>query len=129
MLPKRALALIREYSKPLTRTDWRNGSLTASLILKSTIMIYINKTIKHQLTIESDNPYSCEQFKRKFNHIFEYTGNYIQKYGEALLIYTHPYLDNPPYANFYFYAKYYLKDTKHLVLYCRNYYEYKYLKN
>ena len=130
MLPLRVLALIREYSKPLTRADWRNGSPTSFLILRSNIMVYINKTIKYQLTIENGNPYSCERFKRTFNAIFEYTGiNYIQTYGELLLIYTHPYLDKPSYANFYLYAKYYLKDTKHLVLHFRNYYEYKYLKN
>lgn len=37
MLPPRALALISEYSKPLTRYDWRNGSRHAK-IFKNILM-------------------------------------------------------------------------------------------
>jgi len=132
-LPLRALYLIREFSKPLTHPNWRNGSLTAPLISNSTIMKYINKTIKYQLGVEmaNGNMTSFDRFKLNFNQVFEYTEiNYIQTYGEDLLIYTHPYLYYPSYANFYLYAKYYLKDTKHLMLcYYKKKYEYMYLKN
>ena len=51
-------------------------------------------------------------------------------YGEEILIYTHPYLYYPSYANFYLYAKYYLKDTGHLILgNVLDKYAYKYIKN
>ena len=110
MLPHRARKLISEFSKPITRPDWRSGTPLAKLITESPIMVYINKTIKHQLMIEINGTvYSLDRLKLKFNKILEYSGNYIHMYGEELLIYTHPYLYYPSYANFYLYAKYYLK--------------------
>ena len=131
MLPHRARKLISEFSKPITRPDWRSGTPLAKLITESPIMVYINKTIKHQLMIEINGTvYSLDRLKLKFNKILEYSGNYIHMYGEELLIYTHPYLYYPSYANFYLYAKYYLKNTGHLILSnVLNRYEYKYLKN
>ena len=127
MLPHRARKLISELSKPITRPDWRSGTPLAKLITESPIMVYINKTIKHQLMIEINGTvYSLDRLKLKFNKILEYSGNYIHMYGEELLIYTHPYLYYPSYANFYLYAKY----TGHLILSnVLNRYEYKYLKN
>ena len=131
MLHHRARKLISEFSKPITRPDWRSGTPLAKLITESPIMVYINKTIKHQLMIEINGTvYSLDRLKLKFNKILEYSGNYIHMYGEELLIYTHPYLYYPSYANFYLYAKYYLKNTGHLILSnVLNRYEYKYLKN
>jgi len=120
MLPCRAIALIREYSKPITSPHWRQGSPLANLIRQSTIMSYINKTIKYQLNkeLDSDKVYALGrvELEKKFNKIITYTGNYIQQYGEDLLMHTHLYLYNPPDANFYLYAKLYLKYTGHLVL-------------
>ena len=136
MLPHRAIALIREYSKPITRPDWRQGTPLANLILKSPIMIYINKSIMCHLDKEmnSDNVYHVGRLESRFYKIFTYTGNYIQLYGEDLLLYTHPYLYYPPDANFYLYAKEYLKNIRKLqITKCKRnghfWYEYIYVKN
>jgi len=119
MLPRHALTLIHDYSKPLTRPNWRLGTPLATLISQSFIMLYINKIIKQQLDeSDSDKLYALSRvgLEKKFNKIITYTGNYIQQYGEDLLMHTHPYLYNPPDANFYLYAKLYLKNTGNLVL-------------
>jgi len=119
MLPDRAVALIREYSKPLTCPHWRRGSPLANLILESPIMLSINNYITRHLDSElnSTNPYHICRLESKFYKInMYYAGNYIQRYGEDLLLYTHPYLYYPPHANFYLYAKYYLKNTGHLQI-------------
>jgi len=119
MLPDRAVALIREYSKPITSPYWRQGSPLANLILESPIMLRINNYITRHLDAElnSTNPYHIGRLESKFYKItMYYAGNYIQRYGEDLLLYTHPYLYYPPHANFYLYAKEYLKNIRKLQI-------------
>ena len=47
--PKRVVQLITEYSKPLTRPNWRNGTKHAKLFNQSYIMQSIIINIKFEL--------------------------------------------------------------------------------
>ena len=128
MLPKRALALIREYSKPLTRPNWRDGVSHALLIKQSSAMKYMIRQIQKEIQyINIKNSYAL-----------------LFNYGETIF---NPkemrrcereikdfYLNKMSCINFYRYAKKFLKNTSNLQFesYHLNgikYYEYVFIKN
>jgi hypothetical protein len=49
-LPQRALAIIRDYSKPLTRPDWRNGAIYNNLFKYHPIMIETFDVLQRRVT-------------------------------------------------------------------------------
>lgn len=49
-LPQRALALIHDYSKPLTRPDWRNGSNCVGSFKYNPIMIETFDVLQRRVT-------------------------------------------------------------------------------
>ena len=123
MLPSRALNLIREYSKPVTRFDWRKGALHAPLITNSPYMNIIRDCVKFELVRIRNNIYNkpfLKQMENLFSGIYDYDDiNYIQKYGEELLIFItfNYYTENTEkYINFYYYSKQLLTDTYKLRL-------------
>lgn len=96
-LPLSAKKLIREYSKPVTRPDWRNGS-------------YCNNTFKFCAT----NKYLHNIFLKYYNCLNDYTQskyNQIESvdsimdtiniYGESIFN-TYPYSTLLIYHNYYF---------------------------
>ena len=81
-LPFRALHLINEYSKPLTRPDWR----TCSRLMPIEEYIYtINYCINHNkntklLNLISSNMTNSD-FYKAYNHIYYYgIDSYVLKY-------------------------------------------------
>jgi hypothetical protein len=109
--PKNVIQLIREYSKPLTRPNWRNGTKHATLFKQCYIMQSININIKFELnSIELfANKQLLEQLKNKYGNIFNYSGYYyIQQFGEEILSFLYPFYYKPPITNFYSYAQNYL---------------------
>jgi hypothetical protein len=130
MLPIRALFLIREYSKPITHPNWRQGTSHALLLKQSPIMKYIIRQIKNEIT----NFRTSNLLQFKFGPtIFIPDQQYIQQYGEELL-YHIIYFDKPAYINFYTYAKKFLKPTskfyyKSYFVNSKKYYEYVFIKN
>jgi len=129
-LPKNVLQLIREYSKPLTRVNWRDGVQHALFIHECIIMKYITRQIKNEITKFR----TSALFQLKFGPtIFNVDQEYIQHYGEELLYYI-TYFDKPAYINFYTYAKKFLKPTskfyyKSYFVNSKKYYEYVFIKN
>ena len=110
-LPQRALDLIREYSKPLTRPNWRTGTKHAKLFKQSYIMQSIIINIKFELnSIELfGSKEIVEELERKYGNIFNYPGyDYIQHFGEEILTFVYPFYYKPPITNFYSYAQNYL---------------------
>jgi len=82
MLPSRALHLIRAYSKPLTRPDWRTCNCLISIeeyIYSIQYKYYINNT--RLITLISSNIDDTD-FYKAYNHIY-YFGihSYILKYN------------------------------------------------
>jgi len=116
MLPLRVLALIREFSKPLTNPLWRRGAFHAILFKQSPAMRSVIRQIKQylQCVIVQNIRIHIDIINRTFPNIFEYTNtNYIQKYGEEILISTSGVYDE---INFYYYAKQYMIPTYQLKL-------------
>jgi hypothetical protein len=126
MLPQRALALIREYSNPLTRPNWRDGAPHSALLLESNHITNLNIGIQQFLTnmvwYKNNNRHDriiYEMGERKFPGIIgSDTINYIQDYGEELLAFMlgKSYLHEEKYINFYYYTKNFLVETKKLKL-------------
>jgi hypothetical protein len=119
MLPARAVALIREYSKPLTNPYWRYGTSLAMLIKESPPMRRIINEIQRSLEYRYDINFtnwgkkSYDIVERNFPGIYEYTGtDYIQKYGERLLELLGYESMNGKHLNFYYHARNFLVNTK-----------------
>ena len=110
-LPIKALSLIREYSKPLSRTDWKKGSSCNIVFKNDNVMKYLhNRTICLSLykintkNINTDHiPFDYTELKK--NKSFSED---IEQYGEMVfklycILFNNPY---PIYSNFYFFLKY-----------------------
>jgi len=116
-LPDDVLQIIREYSKPLTRPDWRCGSRHAILIQQSPIMKTVISQIQHELRRikYSTTPYSHfynDLIRCKFPGVFEYKNtDYIQQYGEELLDTLSYQSAKGKHMNFYYCARNFLNDT------------------
>jgi hypothetical protein len=127
MLPTHVLNLIREYSKPLTRVNWRDGVPHALLFKQSPVMKYIIRQIQKEIQyIKIKNSYAL-----------------LFNYGETIF---NPkeirrcekeikdiYLNRMECINFYICAKRFLKNiyTLHFESYTVNgkkYYQYIFIK-
>ena len=110
-LPVNVISLISEYSKPLSRPDWRQGSSCNSAFKNDNVMKYLHgRTIclsLYKVNIKNINtdhiPFEYTELK-KHNTFSED----IQQYGEMVFIlysilFNNPY---PIYSNFYFFLKY-----------------------
>jgi hypothetical protein len=121
MLPQRALALIRDYSKPLTRPNWRDGSLHAIVFITSLLVQNVFRKIKYNLKrVINTFGYSPYHYEYKYYTIVNSSSNFIQYFGEELIIFTYSKYNctryNIEYANFYLYVKNYLNKTLNLHL-------------
>jgi hypothetical protein len=123
MLPVRAIALIREYSKPITHPYWRSGTSHAMIIKESPPMRMINDQIKRELVYRYDNEcsgwgkFSFDIIERTFPGIYDYMGNdYIQTYGEELLELLAYESIKGKHLNFYYYTRQFLVHTKKFKL-------------
>jgi hypothetical protein len=117
MFPLRVLALIREFSKPLTNPLWRRGALHAILFKQSPAMRSVIRQIKQylQCVIVQNIRIHIDIINRTFPDIFEYTNtDYIQKYGEEILLFSTSGVYDE--INFYYYAKQYMISTYQLKL-------------
>jgi len=126
MLPQRALILIREYSKPLTRPNWRKGALHVLCIKQSPVMKYMIRQIQkeiHYMNIRNSYALLYNYGETIFNP------KEIRHCEDLINIY----LNN---INFYACAQRFLKPT--LTLHCnttydvingKKYYEYVFVKN
>ena len=110
MLPQRAVALIREYSKPLTRPNWRDGAPHSTLFLESNyitnLTIGIRQFLTNTILYKNNNRHDrilYEMTERNFPGIIDSDiSNYIQDYGEDLLAFMigKSYLYEEKYINF-----------------------------
>ena len=126
MLPYRAVALIRDYSKPLTRPNWRDGAPHSTLFLESNhianLTIGIRQFLTNTILYKNNNRHDrilYEMTERNFPGIIDSdTSNYIQDYGEDLVAFMigKSYLYEEKYINFYYYTKNFLVETKKLKL-------------
>jgi len=90
-LPVRVQNLIHEYARPITRSDWRKGSLFNRLFKYSTInkRLHTNALIKFKTTeLELDEHTSFIED--------------IQQYGEMVYLDTYYKQHNLIYKNYYF---------------------------
>ena len=82
LLPFRVLLLIREYSKPLTRPDWRTCNCLISIeeyIYAIHYKVYINNTPLFNLI---SNNIDESDFYKAYNHIYFFgIDSYILKYN------------------------------------------------
>jgi hypothetical protein len=117
MLPFRAIELIREFSKPVTRPNWREGTPHSVIFYQSTFMKSIITEIKYELDLIRYNKYNkiyTDIIKRTFTNILDYTGtNYIHEYGEELIECVSYNLVKGSYINFYHHARNFLVKTIH----------------
>ena len=98
-LPTKALKLIREYSKPCTRPDWKKGAPHSKLLEKSQHFINLSDmliNIKH---------YYSHDYNKLFDTLFMYTllklpfNKLLEKYGDAVFDLFYSYKPNQ--MNFY----------------------------
>jgi hypothetical protein len=109
--PEDILQLIREFSKPLTRPNWRSGSPHAILFKQSNVSNLLKRHLHHCYNVFYITIYPELYDNTPITDI-------IQKYGEN--IFNH-------YNFYYFVRRYCLKATR---CFCYNYYnnEWIYLK-
>ena len=101
-LPQNALILIKEYSRPLTNPDWKNGSYCNNAYKYSNLMIYL-----HNTTLCYSN------YKKYQTHIDYYVINKhksftedMNEYGETIFdCYSNLFYTSPKTENFYHYIK------------------------
>lgn len=84
MLPNRALLLIKEYSKPISKPDWKKGAPHAKLLEKSQafinltdMLINIKHYYNHNYNTLFDIHFMHRLLKLPFNIL-------IQNYGETI---------------------------------------------
>jgi hypothetical protein len=102
-LPEIAQKLISEYSKPVTRPDWRKGTIHAQLFKYSPIFVDIKQSFKNV----------SEYYNVNYNHIFDTNFTYmlyattfneiIQLYSESVFNIYFSY--KPEQMNFYRYCR------------------------
>lgn len=85
-LPINAIHLIREYSKPITRGDWRNGSQTNHIFKYSPIMVETHRVLKNRIK-------QCNEYDN--------LADVIVNIGSQRVFQMYPYIMD--YNNFYFY--------------------------
>ena len=107
ILPDDVLTLIREFSKPLTRPDWKKGTQHARLIKYSEPM----KSLKISFVLSYDyrNCWNYNVLGKDFYDDDVSMIDVIQSYGEEII-------PNQCGLNFYIYARNYLKITNLLHL-------------
>ena len=102
ILPVNALQLIKEYSKPLTRPDWKKGSYCNNSFKYSNLMIYLHYTT---LCYCSYKKYESEIDYFVINKHKSFSED-INKYGETIFdSYSNLFNTSPKIENFYFYLK------------------------
>jgi len=111
-LPDDVLTLIREFSKPLTRPDWKKGTKHARLIKYSVPMKSLK--ISFVLSYEYRKCWSYNILGKELYDDNITMIDVIQTYGEEIL-------PNQCGLNFYIYARHYLKKTNLLQLKKLNY--------
>lgn len=131
VLPQRALQLINEYSKPLTRPDWRYGTFHAILFKNSYYLTHLEFALKYVLIYAEDSSKIIDNFGYNIYSFWnkDFTFNkYIQEYGENIFLIFDK---NETEFNFYKAILSILKNTNHLELLfkctphqCVSYYEY-----
>jgi len=104
LLPQNALSLIKEYCKPLSRSDWRKGTEHAKIFAQSIIFQDIKFVYVNKLSISPMFRYKTIFDKEGFDILFWDTFNkMIHKYGESLFnIYS---TFEPNQMNFYRYCR------------------------
>jgi hypothetical protein len=103
MLPLRAQKLISEFSKPLTRPEWKNGCLHAKLFKYSPAIIDLTESFKNVSNYYYIN--FNDLFDDNFNHML-YTRPFneiIQTYSELVFNIYRSYI--PDQMNFYRYCR------------------------
>jgi hypothetical protein len=109
-LPIRVKQLISEYSKPLTRPDWKKGSACNSAFKNDNVMIYLhNRTIclsLYKVYIKNINTDHIDFDYKELKKNKSFSED-IEQYGEMVFkLYSILFDDNPTYNNFYFFLKY-----------------------
>ena len=118
-LPDRALALISEYSKPVTHPYWRCGTQHGYMFKQSRYMIQLSEELKYKALYHARTNLQIN-FGINILHMIENDKPFneiIQQYGENII----KWLDNSNIItklNFYSYIKDQLKQTRKFNLMC-----------
>jgi hypothetical protein len=100
ILPQNAIKLIAEYSKPITRSNWRKGSYCNNAYKYSNLMTYLHTTT---LCLSAYKTYKIDYFILINNKSFSEDINY---YGEIIFeCYSNLFPNSPKIDNFYTYLK------------------------
>ena len=110
MLPKNVLDLIKEYFRPLTRPDWRQGSNCNNAFKNDNLMKYLHcRTISlslYKIYIKNINTDHILFDYKKLKKNKTFTED-IEQYGEMVFkLYCILFENVPIYNNFYFFLKY-----------------------
>ena len=110
-LPKNAIVLIREYSKPLTRTNWRDGSNCVNLFKYSDELRNLHQIFLNYIISKKKN---YEQYIKVIYHISFVQD--LQRYAEDIFKLVPQ--SSLYYNNFYFILKKYgiLKNSGKLLI-------------
>ena len=101
-LPTNALHLIKEYSKPRTRPDWRNGSYCNNSFKYSKLMVYLHYTTLCYCSYKK----GCSNIDYFVINKHKSFTEDINKYGEIIFDGYSTLFDNSPkIENFYNYLK------------------------
>ena len=99
MFPANVIALISEYSKPLTRPDWRKGSFCNNAYKNSRLMLYLHNTTLCLSNLTDRIDYTILNKNKSFTED-------MNNYGEIIFeCYSNLYSTSPKIENFYFYLK------------------------
>ena len=135
-LPPKALALINEYSKPLTHPYWRFGTSHALLLKRSNIMRRVANNLHYVITQDVDR--ARDNFGENIIYITKETpfNEVIQTYGEEIFqLFAEQFYNDKEdniYSNFFSFVRWYLKRSKRLVPYkciynCEEIYSYEWV--
>jgi len=136
-LPPKALALINEYSKPLTHPYWRFGTSHALLLKRSNIMRRVANNLHYVINQDVDR--ARDNFGENIIYITKETpfNEVIQTYGEEIFqLFAEQFYNDKEdsiYSNFFSFVRWYLKRSKRLVPYkciynCEEIYSYEWVK-
>lgn len=102
ILPQNAIKLITEYSKPITRPNWRKGSYCNNAYKYSDLMTYLHSTTLC-LSAYKTHIHDIDYFILINNKSFSED---INQYGEIIFeCYSNLFPNSPKINNFYNYLK------------------------
>ena len=118
LLPENVLALISEYSKPLTRPNWREGSNCCNIFKYSDELRHLHQIFLNYITKDNYEQYIRVRCHTSFIHD-------VQMYGEDIFK-INPHTSLLEYTNFYFTLRrhFIIKKTHQFLI--RQYIDFKY---